>query len=135
MSAGSIVGALFAALAPACAFAANICWVEQVKRRGTGIDIYFMDDRTVTLMRANQPPRIFQTYSARTTTVHQIPAATVVEAVPAVLGDRLYSSNTAHDSCGLTVVVRDGRIGIEAQASMQIGVEPPATAKKFMPAG
>jgi hypothetical protein len=114
--------------------AADICWVERVKRTPTGIDAYFMEGRVVTLIRDKRQVGLFQTYSASTTTVRQLDGMTAVEAVSAQLGDRLFSSNSPHDSCSLMVVIRDGKIGLEASASMQMGIEPPNTAQKFIPA-
>lgn len=122
-----------ALLAPSQASA--ICWVGQVKRTATGVDIYFSSDRTVTLQRDGQKPRIFQTYSAKTTHVYQHPDAAVVEVVPAILGDRLFSNNSPHDGCSMTVALRDGRIGLQAQAFAQMNpYAPPSGAEKFMPA-
>ncbi|MBN9090115.1 MAG: hypothetical protein J0J01_24660 [Reyranella sp.] len=118
---------------------AEACWVERVKRTATGIDVYFQDGRTVRVIRDNRQTGIFQTYSARTTTVYQVDGVKLVEAVPARLGDRLISSNSPHDSCTLTVAIRDGRIGLEASAftqspAPQIGNAAPATAQYFIPA-
>jgi hypothetical protein len=129
-----LVGLFTLVVGPLSAQSADICWVERVKRTSTGIDAYFMDGRTVTVMRGNRLVGRYQTYSARTTIVRQFDGVTPVEAVPARLNDRLFSSNSPHDSCSLTVVLRNGKIGLEAKASMQLGVEPPTSAKKFMPA-
>jgi hypothetical protein len=128
----SLLLVALALLAPSQASA--ICWVGQVKLTAIGIDIYFSSDRTVTLQRAGQKPRMFQTYSAKTTHIYQHPDAMVVEAVPAVLGDRLFSNNSPHDGCSMTVAIRDGRIGLDAQAFAQLGPYPPTGAEKFMPA-
>jgi hypothetical protein len=45
-------------------------------------------------------------------------------------GDRLFSSNSPHDS--LTVAIREGEMGVEASASMQFGANCPDKVQKFI---
>lgn len=52
----------------------------------------------------------------------------------AKLGDKLYPANSHHDSCELEIVKRDGRVGVQATASLHLPGLAPASASAFMPA-
>ena len=129
-----VSAALLFGMTATAADARDICWVDRVKRTASGVEVYFWDQRSVTRLRPGQPPRSFLVYPVNATTVRQYDDLVPVEFVPAIAGDRLFSSNSPHDSCSLAVVVREGRIGLELNASMQIPGYPPNQAAKFIPA-
>jgi hypothetical protein len=116
------------------AAARDICWIERVKRTAAGVDVYFFDTRNVTVNTPTGKQQVYLAYPVNADRVRLYGNETPVEAVPARLGDRLFSANTPHDSCGMTVVLKEGKIGLEASASMQMGGLPPSSVKKFIPA-
>jgi len=61
-------------------------------------------------------------------------AAYTVRAASAAMGERLGSHNTPEDSCLMRVVTRDGRIGIDAEASFNMPGGLPQSKTVFIPA-
>lgn len=114
--------------------ARDICWIERVERTKQGVDVYFSDVRNVNVIRTGGKPETYLAYPSNAVRVQLYGNETPVGAVSAGLGDRLFSHNSPHDSCSLTVVMRDGKIGLDANASMQMGDLPPSSARKFIPA-
>jgi hypothetical protein len=101
---GSIIGAPV--------LAANICWIDRVEKTPSGVAVHFIQRRFVSLKKANGDGR----------TVIVDPAAAAGDpktlvALEVELEDTFYSSNLPEDGCGMKVVMKDEKIGVQAQAS------------------
>jgi len=77
--------------------------------------------------------RIFTAYSAASKVIVQIDGIPNVEAVPARMGDVVYAGNQ-HDTCSMTVVNHEGRLGLLAKSHMSLPGMPEVKGEQFIPA-
>lgn len=105
----------------------GICWVSDVVVSEKGVRIYFR--------RKGGPLFVSTSDGFIIPSDAPIDPARPEEAgVEARLGDRLAPGNSPEDGCSLTVVNRDGRIGVEAKAYFHpIGL-PSQSESEFIPA-
>ncbi|WP_326412417.1 hypothetical protein [Sphingomonas sp.] len=55
-------------------------------------------------------------------------------AMSAVLGEEFFASNGPEDGCTLTVVLKDGKVGLDARATMNLPGLPHQSETQFIPA-
>ena len=113
------------------ASAVQICWIDHVVKQGAGILVYFQEGRPVSVNHGGEPARYVIGAGSQ---LGIQPGLNAVEAVPAVLGDKLFVRNSPEDGCNMEVVARDGKIGLFAAAFLL----PPGFSRirdeKFFPA-
>ena len=104
-----------------------ICWVTDVVVSKNGVRIYFP--------RGNSPSYILSRDNIVRPSDAPIDTARPKEvAVEAKLGDHLTAGNSHHDNCAMVVAMRNGRIGVEAKAFLNLPGLPPDSKSEFMPA-
>lgn len=112
----------------------NICWIERVEKTSSGVNVHFTDTRRIVLHHAGESARVIMVRPDAADTDENARGQSSVRAVPAVLGDELFSSNVPEDSCVMKVVTKADAIGIEASASMHLPGTAAVSVSRFMAA-
>ena len=92
--------------------AANVCWIDKVEKTRSGVAMHFMQRRFVNVKHVNGDTRRVFVDPAAAADDSRAQVMLEVE-----LGDNVYSSNLPEDGCSMKVVMKDEKIGIQANAS------------------
>ena len=110
------------------------CGISRVNRSETGLTVSFVAERTIHITDRRGHSRVVMTVPWASRPLPGLYEPYAVRAATAVLGEHLSSHNSPEDSCSMTVTTRDGRIGIEAQASFNAIGTSGVSSNLFIPA-
>ena len=110
------------------------CSVGSVHLAPTGLDVRFVAARTIRIADQKGRSRIVVTPPWTPPGEPGTDASYTVRAVTAAPGEILSSHNSPEDSCSMTVMTQDGRIGIDAEASFNVPGASGGSKKVFIPA-
>jgi hypothetical protein len=112
-------------LFPATVWAGNICWIEKVEAVPDGIEIHFIENWQGSCFRLNNKTNSDQCPIAEDKGKRRVKLA---------LGDKVYVAQSPHDVCPLEVIEQQGRIGVQAKASVYLHGFGSNTSEKFIEA-